>query len=116
MGLAACQAAYEGGEEWLEALKLYLLENILYTREFLEENLPKVEMIQPEGTYLVWLDFQKYNLEEKEREDIIVEKGNLWLDSGTMFGPDGKGYERINIACPRSTLEKALEQLAQAFK
>lgn len=116
LGLAACQAAYEGGEEWLEALKLYLLENILYTREFLEENLPKVEMIQPEGTYLVWLDFQKYNLEEKEREDIIVEKGNLWLDSGTMFGPDGKGYERINIACPRSTLEKALEQLAQAFK
>lgn len=116
LGLAACQAAYEGGEEWLEALKLYLLENILYTREFLEENLPKVEMIQPEGTYLIWLDFQKYNLEEKEREEIIVNKANLWLDSGTMFGPDGKGYERINIACPRSTLKKALQQLAGAFQ
>lgn len=116
LGLAACQAAYEGGEEWLDALKVYLLENIHFTREFLKEKLPKVEMIKPEGTYLVWLDFSKYDLDEIERENIIVNKGNLWLDSGMMFGPDGKGYERINIACPRSTLKKALEQLNKAFE
>ena len=115
IGLAACQAAYEGGEEWLEELKLYLKENVDYTRTFLKENLPKVMLIEPEGTYLLWLDFKAYNLTEKEREELMLKKAGLWLDSGSMFGPDGKGYERINIACPRAVLDKALHQLGEAF-
>ena len=115
IGLAACQAAYEGGEEWLEELKVYLAENIEYTREFLKEHLPKITLIEPEGTYLLWLDFKAYGLTEEEREELIVNEAGLWLDSGSMFGPDGEGYERINIACPRKTLEKALDQLKEVF-
>lgn len=115
IGLAACQAAYEGGEEWLEGLKEYLAGNIEYTRAFLKEHLPKITLIEPEGTYLLWLDFKAYNLTEEEREELIVKKAGLWLDSGSMFGPDGEGYERINIACPRKTLEKALWQLKEVF-
>ncbi|MDO5649312.1 MAG: MalY/PatB family protein [Gallicola sp.] len=115
IGLAACQAAYEGGEEWLEELKLYLKENVNYARDFLKDHLPKVKLIEPEGTYLLWLDFKAYNLTEKEREDLILKKAGLWLDSGSMFGPDGEGYERINIACPRPVLDKALHQLKEVF-
>lgn len=115
IGLAACQAAYEGGEEWLEGLKEYLAGNIEYTRAFLKEHLPKITLIEPEGTYLLWLDFKAYDLTEEEREELIVKKAGLWLDSGSMFGPDGEGYERINIACPRKTLEKALDQLKEVF-
>ncbi|MGO4987118.1 MalY/PatB family protein [Gallicola sp. Sow4_E12] len=115
IGLAACQAAYEGGEEWLEELKEYLAGNIEYTRAFLKEHLPKITLIEPEGTYLLWLDFKAYNLTEEEREELIVNEAGLWLDSGSMFGPDGEGYERINIACPRETLKKALYQLKEVF-
>lgn len=115
IGLAACQAAYEGGEEWLEELKVYLAENIEYTREFLKEHLPKITLIEPEGTYLLWLDFKAYGLTEEEREELIVNEAGLWLDSGSMFGPDGEGYERINIACPRETFKKALYQLKEVF-
>ena len=68
----------------------------------------------PGGTYLLWLDFRALNLTEKEREELIVDRAGLWLDSGAMFGPDGEGFERINIACPRSVLERALEQLEAA--
>ena len=116
LGLTACEAAYRHGEEWHDQLMEYLRANISYVREFLKEKIPKVRLIEPEGTYLVWLDFKELGLTEKEREDLIVKKAGLWLDSGTMFGPAGKGFERINIACPRSILKKAMENLEQAVK
>ncbi|MGN1148641.1 MAG: MalY/PatB family protein [Lachnospiraceae bacterium] len=116
MGLVACQAAYEEGEEWLAQLKEYLYGNLGFVREFLQENLPEITLIEPEGTYLIWLDFRSLSLSEPEREDLIVNKAGLWLDSGAMFGPDGEGFERINIACPRKTLEKAFSQLKDAIR
>lgn len=115
MGLVACQAAYEEGEAWLLALKEYLEGNLAFVREYLKKNLPEISLIEPEGTYLIWLDFRKLGLTEEEREDLIVNKAGLWLDSGAMFGADGEGFERINIACPRATLEKALSQLHRAI-
>lgn len=115
MGLVACQAAYEEGEAWLLALKEYLEGNLAFVREYLKKNLPEISLIEPEGTYLIWLDFRRLGLTEEEREDLIVNKAGLWLDSGAMFGADGEGFERINIACPRATLEKALSQLHQAI-
>lgn len=114
MGIIACQAAYELGEDWLSGLKEYLLENLNFLRAYLREKLPEIKLIEPEGTYLLWLDFRGLNLTEREREWLIVEKAGLWLDSGAMFGPDGDGFERINIACPRETLAKALKQLEEA--
>ena len=72
-------------------------------------------MIEPEGTYLLWLDFRALGLTESQRQELIGQKANLWLDSGAMFGPDGEGFERINIACPRAVLKQALEQLERAI-
>ena len=115
MGLIACQAAYENGAPWLDELKVYLEENLNFIRSFLEERLPQIKLVEPEGTYLVWLDFQEMKLTEEELEDLIVNKANLWLDRGTMFGMEGKGFQRINIACPRALLEKAFLQLEKAI-
>jgi cystathionine beta-lyase len=114
MGLVACQAAYEEGEPWLFELKDYLLGNLEYVRGFLKDKLPEVRLIEPEGTYLIWLDFRSLGLTEDKLEDLIVNKANLWLDSGAIFGKDGEGFERINIACPRATLAQAMEQLERA--
>ena len=111
MGLVACQAAYEEGKEWLDALRDYLVGNLNFVKSYLEENIPEVELVQPEGTYLIWLDFRKLGLTNEELEDLIINKAKLWLDSGAIFGNDGAGYQRINIACPRAILRKALEQL-----
>lgn len=116
MGLVACQAAYEEGAEWLAQLKAYLEENRKFVKAYLEEHLPEIRLIEPEGTYLLWLDFKALHLNEKELEHLIVGKAHLWLDSGAMFGPDGEGFERINIACPRATVEKALKQLEAAIR
>lgn len=115
MGLAACQAAYEEGEAWLTELKAYLAENLAFVRDYLKNNLPEIHLVEPEGTYLIWLDFRALGLTEEAREDLIVNRAGLWLDSGAMFGADGDGFERINIACPRVILAQALEQLERAL-
>ncbi len=115
LALAAGRAAYEFGAEWMEELKEYLCGNLSYLREFLHNNLPKVKLIEPEGTYLVWLDFSEYNLTPQELEKKMLYEAKLWLDEGTIFGEEGAMFERVNIACPRSILEKALHQLKEAF-
>ncbi len=114
LGLVACKAAYRYGEPWLTELKAYLYENLNFTREYLKANLPNITLVEPEGTYLIWLDFRKLGLTRKEMEQLIVHTAKLWLDPGHIFGPVGEGFERINIACPRAILKKALEQLTKA--
>ena len=115
-GLIAAEAAYRDGETWYEAVKVYLQANIAYAGEFLRTRLPQLRMIEPEGTYLIWIDFRRLDLTTDELEDLILHKANLWLDSGAIFGTVGQGFQRINIACPRATLTKALEQLEAAVK
>ena len=114
MGIVACKAAYEHGYEWLQQLKAYLAGNLSFVRNFLAERLPQVKLVEPQGTYLIWLDFKKLGLTEAELEKLIVSDAKLWLDGGTMFGEEGKGFQRINIACPRVILEKAFLQLEAA--
>jgi cystathionine beta-lyase len=114
-GIAACQSAYTKGGEWLESLKVYLAENISFVRGFLEARLPKIRLIEPEGTYLLWLDFNSFGLSRDELDKRIIHEARLWLDSGTMFGREGEGFQRVNIACPKATLEEALERLYKAF-
>lgn len=113
--LVACEAAYNHGDEWLSAALAYIKANSEFVKEYLEKKLPKIKMIKQEGTYLVWLDFRAYGLSDEELNKRIVEQAGLWLDSGAMFGKSGEGFQRINIACPRATLEQALERLAKAF-
>ncbi|MBQ8233392.1 MAG: pyridoxal phosphate-dependent aminotransferase [Lachnospiraceae bacterium] len=115
-GLAACEAAYRHGDEWLDAVLKYIKENADYTKAFLQEKLPKVKMTELEGTYLVWLDFREYGLQGGELDKLIINKAGLWLDSGSMFGKVGDGFQRINIACPRKVLAEALQKLASALE
>ncbi len=115
-GLVACEAAYRFGDEWLSAVLEYIKSNAAYVEEFLKERLPKVKMTELEGTYLVWLDFRGYGLDDTEINKKIVKDAGLWLDKGSMFGKSGVGFQRINIACPRSILTEALERLALAFE
>ena len=116
MGFVATQAAYEHGKEWLTALKKHLVENLDFVRNFVKENLPKVRLIEPEGTYLLWLDFSAYGYSDSELDNLIVNKAKVWLDRGTMFGCEGEGYQRINIATPRPILEEALKRIEKNLK
>ena len=115
MGLVACQAAYEGGEEWLRELKEYIWNTYLFLEKYLAEKIPQLQPVRPEGTYLAWIDCRGLGLTETEREELIVKKAGLWLDSGAMFGKEGEGFERMNLACPRKTLEAALQRLENAI-
>lgn len=116
LGLIACEVAYRYGEEWYQEMFHYIEQNIQYLSEYLREEIPEITMIEPEGTYLIWLDFRRLQLTEQEREHLIVKKAGLWLDSGAIFGVEGEGFERINVACPRSILVTALEKLKNAIK
>ena len=115
LGLAGAKAAYEHGTEWLTQLLAYIEENHARTKSFLTAHLPKVQIIAPEGTYLLWLDFRAYGLSDEALNEKIIREAHLWLDDGPIFGAGGSGFQRINIACPWSTLEMGLKNLAQAF-
>lgn len=112
-GLVACETAYTQGEEWYQAMLAYVAENIAFTKKYVEKHLPGVEMVEHEGTYLVWLDFRKTGLSVEELEDLIVNRAKLWLDSGKIFGKSGEGFQRINVACPRQILEEALHRIKE---
>ena len=114
LGLVATLAAYQHGQEWYDAMYRYVKDNIAFTKQFVEERLSGVKVVETEGSYLVWLNFRGLHLSEKELEDLIVNKAKLWLDRGSMFGKSGEGFERINVACPRKTLVEALNRIENA--
>lgn len=114
-GATACQAAYTKGGEWLDHLKEYLKANLDFVRDYIKENLPEIKLIEPEGTYLIWLDCRSLGLSDEKLQNLIETKAKLWLDEGYVFGAGGSGFERINIACPRATLKIALENLKKAI-
>ena len=111
MGLVACEAAYRDGDEWYEAMLRYVGANISWMRSYIEENMPGVTMPVHEGTYLVWLDFRGTGLDPEELDRRIIHEARLWLDSGKIFGDCGRGFQRINAACPRSVLVECMERL-----
>ncbi|OWV09766.1 MalY/PatB family protein [Fibrobacter sp. UWH1] len=115
-GLVAAQAAYEHGEEWLEALKKYLKGNIDFVDKFVKENLPGVKLVPMEATYLAWLDFKGTGLSTTQVDDLIRNKARLWLNSGTLFGKTGECFQRVNLACPRRILEEALNRIKKALE
>lgn len=115
IGIVACEAAYRYGQEWYEELKKYLKGNLDFVRDYLKTELPKIKLIEPEGTYLIWLDFRGLSLCERELEELIVKKAGLWLDSGAIFGRTGAGFQRINIATNRSVLKEALDRIKAAI-
>lgn len=114
--VVATEAAYKYGEDWLEDLLAYLYDNYKYVCEFLSNRIPQIKPLKLEGTYLMWLDCKDLNMNDKELKEFIIKDAKLALNDGLMFGEAGSGYQRLNIACPRSTLKKALINLEKAIR
>ena len=115
VGLAACRTAYACGEEWFEQCTAYMRENLNYVRSYLAEHLPQLHLVEPQGTYFAWVDCSALGLSPDALEDLIVNRAKLWLDAGSIFGEPGAQFQRIVLACPRSTLKEALDRLSRAI-
>ncbi len=115
-GALALEAAYENGGDWLDQLLNYIEENVDFTQDFLRKNIPRISFQKPEATYLLWLNCKSLQLSDEELRSFFVEKANLGLNGGIVFGPGGSGYMRLNVACPRAILKQALQNLSEAFR
>jgi cystathionine beta-lyase len=108
-GLVATEAAYTHGQSWRDALVAYLEDNVSYLRGALQGK--RIELIQPEGTYLMWLDCRQLGLSDPQLDAFFTDQAKLWLHKGWTFGKCGSGFMRMNIACPRETLRQAMRNL-----
>lgn len=111
LGIVAAQTAYKKGDEWYHAMLSYVRENITYLKTYVADHMPGVNVIDGEGTYLLWLDFRKTGIDPAELDRRIIYDAKLWLDSGKIFGKTGTGFQRINVAAPRKTVEECLERI-----
>ena len=110
MGQLAVKVCYTKGADWVDELVEYIYENVKYMSRYVKENFPKAKMVEPEGTYLVWVDFSGYGFSNAELEHLMLEEAKLWLDSGIIFGPETAQFERFNVACPRVMVEHIIYQ------
>ena len=115
-GIVALQAAYNEGEEWLDALRQYLYENYLALRDFLASELPQLKVNRLEATYLPWIDIRATGMTSDQFTDLVLEKGHVALSSGTSYGKAGEGYVRLNMACPRPRLMEALQRIKSCLE
>ena len=115
-GLVAMEAAYRYGDEWLAQLLDYLQGNLDFALAYFAENIPGISVIKPQGTYLVWLDCRALGLDNMALRSFMRGKARVGLDDGFLFGVGGSGFQRMNIACPRSILEEALHCIDTAVK
>lgn len=115
-GLVAAEAAYTHGEPWLEELLDYLSLNRQTLMGYFNANIPQIKVINPEGTYLAWLDCRRLGMETGELREFFVQQAGVGLVDGSMFGTDGAGFQRINFACPRSLLTEGLQRIEDAVK
>ncbi len=111
-GQVATQAAYNFGDEWLLQVKNYLQDNLDFLLHFVNQNIKGINVIKPEGTYLVWLDCRDLGLSGEELKMFMLDRAGVAFDDGYLFGPGGEGFTRINIACTRQTLREALRRIA----
>ncbi|MBY9012920.1 MAG: pyridoxal phosphate-dependent aminotransferase [Candidatus Lokiarchaeota archaeon] len=115
-GIVAMIAAYNEGEEWLEQVIKYIDSNFQFLKEFVKNELPDVKYIEPEGTYLAWLDFNSLGLNDEELKNIILNEANIALDGGKLFGAGGEGFQRINVACPKLILEETMQRIKKVVE
>ncbi|MBR0515992.1 MAG: pyridoxal phosphate-dependent aminotransferase [Eubacterium sp.] len=113
LGLTATEAAYDHGDEWYEAMLSYVGKNIEFVKKYTKDNLPNVNVIDGEGTYLLWLDFRKTGIDTAELDRRVVYDAKLWLDSGAIFGASGEGFQRINVAAPRAVIKECLDRIKE---
>jgi cystathionine beta-lyase len=115
LSAVATEAAYRHGESWLEQVLDYVQGNYEFLIAFLDERLPGARVIPLEGTYLAWVDLRALGLSDEQLKERILKQARVWLDDGPIFGSGGQGFQRINLACPRSTLEQALEAIVRVL-
>jgi cystathionine beta-lyase len=115
-GVLATEVAYTHGEDWLEQVLEYLQDNLDFLTNYIERNIPKIRVVQPEGTYLVWLDCRALGMTDVELKKFMLKQAKVWLNGGPVFGSKETGFQRINIGCPRSILEEALKRIEHAVK
>ncbi len=115
-GLTAMEAAYRYGDEWLEQLLNYLQGNLEITLTWFKKRIPRIKVIAPQGTYLLWLDCRSLGLDDRGLQKFMREQARVGFDDGFIFGEGGSGFQRMNIACPRSILREALERIGKAVK
>ncbi len=111
----ATKAAYTYGAEWLQQMRSYVIENVNFVDEYLKKNIPQIKVYRPQASFLVWLDCRELKLTQPELVQLFEDKAGLALNDGTMFGKEGEGFMRLNIGCPRSILNQALESLKKAI-
>ncbi len=111
----ATETAYQGGGDWLDALLVYLQGNVDLIREFVAANSLKISLIEPEGTFLVWIDFRELGFDAKALEKFLAREARVALAPGYWFGREGAGFARMTIGCPRATVQRALDNFAQAI-
>jgi cystathionine beta-lyase len=114
-GNIALESAYMKGEDWLTAMNNYIQKNTDIVRNFSKTHQDKISLVEPEATYLLWLDFRKLQMNDENLREFIIKKAKLGLNPGTQFGPGGEGFQRINVACSRVIVKQALHQLEEAF-
>lgn len=110
----ATEAAYTYGAEWLQQMRIYIMENVRFVDVFLRNNISQIKVYQPQASFLVWLDCRGLGLSQPQLVELFEDKAGLFLNDGSMFGPGGEGFMRLNIGCPRSTLETAMKALKKA--
>lgn len=115
-GIVATKAAYTKGKPWLDKVNSYIDANLEFVAEFVAEYFPKATYQVPEGTYFAWIDFRNYRIEFKKLEEMLVYKAHLALDEGYIFGKEGEGFERINVACPRFVLQECLNRMKSVIQ
>lgn len=114
--VAGFTAAYNKGESWLDEALVYIEDNIDFAVKYINENIKGVKTYKPEGTYLMWLDFNDTGKTPQEIEQLLLNKGKVMLNNGEMFGVGGKGFFRLNVGCPRSILEEGLKRIKLAVE
>jgi cystathionine beta-lyase len=115
LSMTAARAAYEHGGPWHDRMLDYLAGNLDLLRDFTRVHASDLRLVEPEGTYLVWLDCSGLGVPAGETDAFFIDQAHLWLDAGSLFGAHSERFERMNIACPRATLEQALDLIAHAL-
>jgi cystathionine beta-lyase len=113
--IAAFEAAYREGDAWLDGLCLYLRDNRDFVSDYLKNNLPAIRLIQPQGTYLLWLDCRGLDMTDLQLEEFFVQEAKVGLNTGQSFGEGGSGFMRLNIASPRTVIAEALTRISNAL-
>jgi len=115
IGSIVLQAAYEKGGDWLDLLMAYLEANYIFTQEFFEAHLAPLRIVRPEALFLVWVDCRELGLKGDELQRLFYDEARVYIEEGSKYGPEGEGFVRLNIACPRAVLEEALNRIRRSI-